>query len=216
MNRPAWDDYFLNIAEVVSSRGTCPRRQVGAVLVKDKRILATGYNGAIAGQPHCSEIGCLIENGGCQRIIHAEMNAILQAAQHGVRISGATIYTTMSPCWDCFRAIANGGIVSIVYAVEYRVVERQREFAKKCGIEWTHRGDEKYVPGRGPRVLRPPLFAGPGDCAHGVSFDVEKSRGMSAQEIRNRWPRLMGACPLGCGYSGISYASYDHFVAGDW
>ena len=98
-----WDSYFMNIARVVSSRATCPRRYVGAVIVRDKTILSTGYNGSIRGMPHCTEVGHMMENGHCVATIHAELNAIVQAARNGVRIDGATIYVTASPCWTCFR-----------------------------------------------------------------------------------------------------------------
>jgi Deoxycytidylate deaminase len=151
--RPGWDQYFLEIARTIAKRSTCLRipAGVGAVLVRDKQILATGYAGSIKGQPHCSDdgVGCLIDEktGGCVRTVHSEANAILQAAQHGVSIADATIYSTMSPCFDCFKLIVNGGIKRIVYSVEYRIVERQKEFAKACGVAFEHVGDEKYVPG---------------------------------------------------------------------
>ncbi len=144
MGRQEWDDYFLNIAKSVAKRSTCLRVPdgVGALIVRDNRILTTGYAGSIRGLPHCTDegVGCLIDEktGGCVRTVHAEINAILQAAQHGVGIHGATLYTTLSPCWDCFKAVANGGIERIVYAVEYRIIERQKEFAAKCGIEFEY------------------------------------------------------------------------------
>lgn len=92
MERPNWDDYFLNIAREVSKRSTCLRASVGAVIAKDNRILSTGYNGAPPGEPHCSEVGCLIENNHCERTIHAETNAVAQAAKFGVSVDGATLY----------------------------------------------------------------------------------------------------------------------------
>lgn len=119
MERASWDEYFLRIATEAATRATCDRRHVGAVIVRDKSILATGYNGSIRGMPHCDEIGHQMEEGHCVRTIHAELNAILQAARHGVRINGATIYITDSPCWRCFQAIANVGIVRIVYGSSY-------------------------------------------------------------------------------------------------
>lgn len=120
MNRRSWDDYFMNIAQVVSSRSTCDRKQVGAVIVRDKMILSTGYNGSIRGLPHCSEIGHLMDNGHCIATIHAEQNAILQAAKTGVMIDKSTMYVTASPCWSCFKCIANAGITRIVYQEFYR------------------------------------------------------------------------------------------------
>jgi dCMP deaminase len=93
---------------------------VGAVVVRDRTILSTGYNGSIRGLPHCDEVGHMIENGHCVATVHAEANAILQAAKNGVRIDGATLYTTASPCWPCFKLIANSGCVRIVYGEFYR------------------------------------------------------------------------------------------------
>lgn len=95
MTRPDWNDYFLNIAKEVASRSTCPRASVGAVIVKDNHILSTGYNGAPPGEPHCTEVGCLMENNHCERTIHAETNAVAQAAKFGVMIDGAILY-----CWS--------------------------------------------------------------------------------------------------------------------
>jgi dCMP deaminase len=118
--RESWDDYFLGIARQTATRATCDRKHVGAVLVRDKTILSTGYNGSIRGLPHCDEAGHMMENGHCERTVHAEANAIIQAARNGVRIDGATIYTTASPCWACFRLIANAGIVKIVFGEFYR------------------------------------------------------------------------------------------------
>lgn len=151
--RMDWDPYFLDITAAVAARSTCRRIPdgVGAILVRNNQILATGYAGSIAGTDHCTDaVGCLIDEktGGCIRTVHAEMNSILQAARHGVSTEGATLYATMSPCWDCFKAAANGGIKRIVYSVEYRLVERQAAFAKKCGIGWEHAGTERYVPGQ--------------------------------------------------------------------
>lgn len=135
--RVPWDVYFMNIAQVVSSRSTCPRKFVGAVIVRDKTILSTGYNGSIRGMPHCTEAGHMMENGHCVATIHAEANAIIQAAKNGVVIDGATIYVTASPCWSCFKQIANGGIRRICYAEFYRD-ERIFDVAKRLGIELHH------------------------------------------------------------------------------
>lgn len=133
-NRASWDEYFMSIAQVVSSRSTCDRKLVGAVIVRDKTILATGYNGSIGGLPHCSEVGHLIENGHCVATIHAEQNAILQAAKNGVYLDKAMIYITASPCWSCFKSLANVGIQKIVYKEFYRD-ERIFEVAAQLGIE---------------------------------------------------------------------------------
>ncbi len=133
MPRSDWDGYFMAIARVVASRATCDRKHVGAVLVRERTILSTGYNGSIRGLPHCDEVGHMIENGHCVATIHAEANAILQAARNGVRIDGADIYTTASPCWPCFKLIANAGIGRIVYAEFYRD-ERIFDYSAKLGI----------------------------------------------------------------------------------
>ncbi|MGZ6077093.1 MAG: deoxycytidylate deaminase [Myxococcaceae bacterium] len=120
MARSSWDQYFMDIARQVATRATCDRKHVGAVLVRDRTILSTGYNGSIRGMPHCDEVGHLMENGHCVATVHAEANAILQAAKNGVRIDGATLYTTASPCWPCFKLVANSGCVRIVYGEFYR------------------------------------------------------------------------------------------------
>lgn len=122
MNRPTWDEYFMEIARLVASRSTCLRRQVGAVMVKDKNILATGYNGTPSGIRHCSEVGCLrqqmnVPSGERHELcrgLHAEQNAIIQAAKHGVNIDGATLYCTHSPCIICSKMLINSGVKRIV------------------------------------------------------------------------------------------------------
>lgn len=125
--RPSWDEYFMTIAEQVATRSTCIRRQVGAVIVKDKRILATGYNGAPSGLAHCEVVGCLREqlqipsgeHAELCRAIHAEQNAVVQAARSGVSIEGAAIYTTTQPCVLCAKILMNAGIVEIVFQGTY-------------------------------------------------------------------------------------------------
>jgi dCMP deaminase len=124
----------MRIATEVATRATCDRKHVGAVIVRDKSILATGYNGSIRGLGHCDEDGHLMEDGHCVRTIHAETNAIVQAARNGVRIEGATIYVTASPCWGCFKLIANAGLLRVVFNEFYRE-ERIFEVAGKLGIE---------------------------------------------------------------------------------
>ena len=138
--RQTWDEYFLSLAHSVASRATCPRKQVGAVIVRDKMIVSTGYNGAIRGLPHCTEVGCDMENDHCVAVIHAEANAIVQAARNGVRIDGAECYVTISPCWTCFKMLANAGIKRIVYGEFYRD-ERIFEAAEQLGIELVHLQD---------------------------------------------------------------------------
>jgi len=126
-SRPSWGTYFMNITNLVAERSTCTRRAVGAVLVKEKRILSTGYNGAPSGLKHCREVGCLREQLGVEsgkmhelcRGIHAEQNAIIQAAYHGVSVKGAAIYCTNQPCSICARMIINAGIQKIYYQSGY-------------------------------------------------------------------------------------------------
>lgn len=127
MTRPSWPEYFMGITKMVAKRSTCLRRSVGAILVKDKRILATGYNGAPSGLKHCSEVGCLRENASIPsgtrhelcRGLHAEQNAIIQAAYHGFSIRGATLYCTNKPCVICSKMLINAGIRKIYYLDGY-------------------------------------------------------------------------------------------------
>jgi dCMP deaminase len=133
-DRPTWNEYFLAIANEVAKRSTCERAQVGAVIVKEKRILTTGYNGSPRGLPHCSEVGCLMENGHCIRTLHAEQNAIIQAALHGVITEGATIYVTHQPCFICAKTIINAGIAEIVYDREYKD-DRSLDFLEQAGVK---------------------------------------------------------------------------------
>src|SRR5690606_8674230 len=133
MSRASWDEYFMAIGHQVATRSTCDRKHVGAVIVRDRSILATGYNGSIRGLPHCDEVGHLMENGHCVRTTHAEMNAIIQAARNGTRIDGADLYVTASPCWSCFKAIANAGVTRVIFGEFYRD-ERIFEAASALGI----------------------------------------------------------------------------------
>lgn len=117
--RPSWDEYFMQIARDVATRATCLRRQVGAVIVRDLRILTTGYNGAPKGLAHCLDVGCHLVSGHCVRCLHAEQNAIIQGAYFGVPTRGATIYSTHQPCNMCAKMIVNAGIVKVVIGGEY-------------------------------------------------------------------------------------------------
>ena len=119
MTRPGWDDYFLEIARTVATRATCPRASVGCVLTRDHRILTTGYNGAPRGVEHCLEAGCLLVHDHCQRAVHAEANAIVQGALHGVGLQGATAYTTHEPCVNCSKLLISAGVERIVFEVAY-------------------------------------------------------------------------------------------------
>lgn len=132
--RADWHTYFMNIARQVATRSTCDRKHVGAVIARDKTILSTGYNGSIRGLAHCDEVGHLMDDGHCVRTVHAEANAIAQAARNGVAIEGAEIYITASPCWGCFRLLANSGIRRIYYGEFYRDA-RIHDFAEEAGIE---------------------------------------------------------------------------------
>ena len=135
--RASWDEYFMAIARVVATRSTCDRKHVGAVIVRDKMILTTGYNGSIRGLGHCDDEGHLMEDGHCVRTVHAEANAIVQAARNGVRLEGADIYVTASPCFGCYKLIANAGLGRIVFAEFYRD-SRIFELSEKLGIMLTH------------------------------------------------------------------------------
>ena len=133
-HRVSWKDYFMNIAREVATRSTCDRKHVGAVVVRDKTILSTGYNGSIKGLPHCDEVGCEMIDGHCVRTTHAEANAIVQAAKNGIQINQSEIYVTASPCYDCFKLIANAGI-KIIYYDEFYRDKRIIEKSKEIGIQ---------------------------------------------------------------------------------
>ena len=142
-DRLSWDAYFLQITRQVAERSTCTRAKVGAVIVRRKSILASGYNGAPSGMPHCSDVGCLIykstnpdgeteEN--CFRTIHAEINAIAQAARNGTSIEGATIYVTHSPCIHCLKVLVNSGIEAIYYDRPYKL-HTLEEILRYTGVQ---------------------------------------------------------------------------------
>ena len=139
--RAGWNEYFMNIAEQVATRSTCDRKHVGAVIVRDKTILSTGYNGSLRGAPHCDEIGHDMDTGHCVRTVHAEANAVAQAAKHGVMIDGSEMYVTASPCLTCFKLVANSGIRVIYYKEFYRD-ERITEYARQTGLALVYMGPE--------------------------------------------------------------------------
>ncbi|MGH8014429.1 MAG: deoxycytidylate deaminase [Candidatus Binataceae bacterium] len=129
-HRPSWDQYFMTITRVVAERSTCLRAKVGAVIARDRSILATGYNGSPAGLPHCNEVGCLIYESrtpdgeleqNCYRTIHAEINAITQAARNGSAIRDADVYVTHTPCIHCMKVLINTGISTVYYEKEYKL-----------------------------------------------------------------------------------------------
>lgn len=135
--RASWDEYFMAIASEVATRSTCDRKHVGAVIVRDKMILATGYNGSIRGLPHCDDEGHMMEDGHCVRTVHAEANAIAQAARNGVAVDEAHIYVTASPCFGCFKLVANAGLKRIVFGEFYRD-QRIFDLSKLLGITLDH------------------------------------------------------------------------------
>jgi dCMP deaminase len=158
MERPSWEEYFMDITRLVARRSTCLRRQVGALMVKDKYVLATGYNGTPKGITHCSETGCLREQlkvpSGQRhelcRGLHAEQNAIIQAASHGVNISNSTLYCTNSPCIICTKMLINAGISKVVYLDGYPD-ELSVDMLAEAGIEVSvFAGDVSRLPGESP------------------------------------------------------------------
>jgi dCMP deaminase len=151
MQRPSWDQYFMDITRLVATRSSCLRRQVGALLVKDRNILATGYNGVPSGITHCQSVGCLRErlevpSGERHELcrgLHAEQNAIIQAAKHGTNIDGATLYCTTMPCIICTKMIINAGIHKVIYGEGY-TDELAREMIAEAAVEVVH-----FTPSKG-------------------------------------------------------------------
>ena len=139
--RPSLDEYFMQFARDASARATCDRAFVGAALVKDKHIVTTAYNGAPSGLPDCNEVGHWMVDNHCVRAVHAEMNAIIQCAIHGVSSVGSTLYCTHSPCVRCAQALINAGIKRAVYAIEYRPDPLVMELYSLAGIEVLHYGN---------------------------------------------------------------------------
>lgn len=141
--RPSWDEYFMNIAELVGTRGTCDRGRAGCVIVKNKRVLVTGYVGSPVGMEHCDDVGHemhqVINDDGaisshCIRTIHAEQNAIAQAARIGIPIDGSTLYCHMTPCYICAKILANSGIIRIVANKDYHQSSKSKQLFEKAGI----------------------------------------------------------------------------------
>lgn len=143
MSRVSWHEYFMNIATQVATRATCSRKHVGAVIVRNKTIISTGYNGSPRGLPHCDDVGHELKDLGgrqsCVRTVHAEANAIAQAARYGSGTEGASIYTTASPCYDCAKIIINAGIVAIYckefYSSRYGMSDEMEQLVKPAGVE---------------------------------------------------------------------------------
>lgn len=143
--RPSWDEYFIEIMYMVGKRGTCDRGQVGSVITRDNRILATGYAGAPSGIAHCDDVGHEMhtithddgrESQHCIRTTHAEQNAIVSAARHGVAVEGGTVYCKMTPCYTCAKLIINAGITRVVAAKDYHAGNRSKEIFQEAGIEY--------------------------------------------------------------------------------
>jgi dCMP deaminase len=151
MPRPSWDEYFIQLANSVASRSTCDRGRSGCVIVKEKRILCTGYVGSPPGMPHCDEVGhqlrkVIDEEGNtkqhCVRTIHAEQNAIIQAARFGISLEGATLYCKMEPCRVCAMSIVGAGIKKVVCEKRYHASRETKEIFERCGVELVVLRDE--------------------------------------------------------------------------
>ncbi len=142
--RPSWDEYFLSLSDHIGSRATCDRGKSGCVIVRDKRVLATGYVGSPSGLPHCDDVGHLfkqvvdelgVARTHCMRTVHAEQNALCQAARYGIGVEGATIYCKMEPCRVCAMLIISVGIVRVVCRNRYQAAEETRQMFSEAGVE---------------------------------------------------------------------------------
>lgn len=142
--RPSWDEYFMHLAEAVGNRGTCDRGKSGSVIVKDKRILTTGYVGAPIGLPHCDEVGHEMhkvthedgtESMHCIRTVHAEQNALIQAARNGISLDGSTVYCKMTPCYTCAKLIINAGVSRVVASRDYHASKQSKKAFKEAKVK---------------------------------------------------------------------------------
>ncbi len=149
--RPSWDDYFLDLVEAVGKRATCDRGRTSCIIVREKRILSTGYVGSPIGAKHCDEVGhemhtVIHEDGSqsrhCIRTSHAEQNAIANAARFGVSLAGGTLYAHMAPCYTCAKMIINAGIKRVVCRIDYHGAKRAKEIFKECGIKFEQISNE--------------------------------------------------------------------------
>ena len=138
MNRISWDQYFMTQSHLLSLRSTCTRLAVGATIVRDKRIIAGGYNGSIAGGVHCADEGCYVIDNHCVRTVHAEVNALLQCAKFGAKTEGAEMYVTHFPCLHCCKAIIQSGITAVYYAQEYKNHPYAVELFQQAGVKVRH------------------------------------------------------------------------------
>ncbi len=132
--RSSWDDYFMRITAEVATRSTCNRLHVGCLIVRDNQIVVTGYNGSLRKADHCDDVGHLMEDGHCVRTVHAEANAITQAARRGVAVDGSTVYVTAAPCFNCFKILVNAGCVRVLFRDLYRRDSNTFAFATYYGI----------------------------------------------------------------------------------
>lgn len=135
MERISWDQYFMAQSHLLALRSTCTRLMVGATIVRDKRIIAGGYNGSVSGEPHCIDVGCYVIDGHCVRTIHAEANALLQCAKFGVPTEGAEIYVTHFPCLECSKKLIQSGIKALYYAKDYKNHPYALELFENAGVE---------------------------------------------------------------------------------
>lgn len=156
--RPSWDDYFMAVARLAAARSTCDRLRAGAVLVKDRRILATGYNGAPPGLPHCDgEAGHLMEEGHCIRTVHSEENCVLQAAAlGGISCQGSTVYSTHTPCYHCLKKLIVAGVKRVVTGSFYRFSDDHKKAMQDAGITF-----EVYQPDAAWLALAPQIVSPP-------------------------------------------------------
>ncbi len=138
MERISWDQYFMTQSHLLSLRSTCTRLAVGATIVRDKRIIAGGYNGSIAGGTHCADEGCYVIDNHCVRTIHAEVNALLQCAKFGIKTEGAEMYVTHFPCLNCCKAIIQSGITAVYYAKDYKNHPYAVELFKQANVKMKH------------------------------------------------------------------------------
>ena len=143
--RPSWDDYFLQIADLVASRATCRRLKVGAILVKDRKIISTGYCGAPKKMPDCFEAGCLMRDDHCVRTVHAEINTVAQAAFHGVSTKDSILYANWLPCYNCAKVLINAGVNKIVYREIYRPDPETKKLLKQAKVKLVrlNKGEKK-------------------------------------------------------------------------
>ncbi|MBF0489754.1 MAG: cytidine/deoxycytidylate deaminase family protein [Candidatus Omnitrophica bacterium] len=130
MKRPNWDEYFLKLAMLASERATCPRMHCGCVLVKNKNVISTGYNGSIPGDEHCEDVGCMVVDNHCVRTVHAEMNALVQAARRGNAVEGSSAYVTNMPCTTCAKSLIVAGIKRVVIFSDYHDTLAETFFSK--------------------------------------------------------------------------------------